>query len=306
MIRTVWTTNPSGETLVLNLRSSQEDLGLLIFNLTGLGPPKATVNAQGGPNFHGTRVSSVRTDYRNLVLTLAVVGSAVDVEEAAKQLVYKHFPIGQLITFGILTDRKNVYLDAIVESNEFNQFAQVENAVISLYCSNPYFIDITDRIVDIGGDSVNPLFEFPFSNESLSVDLLEFGSVETLPTGYISYGGEVKTGADILLAFTGAVGDVTITNSNGTQEMTLDFADAETYFGSAVQSGDQVFLNTRVGEKSAYFVRGGVWFNMLNGVGIDDDWIDIRPGSNVIIINATSGVANINTTITYQNLYEGV
>ena len=318
MIKMVWSKIPSGDILELNLRSSDREVGLLVFNITGIGPPKATVNSSGGPNFDGVRVSSVRTDARHLLITLAVVGGGVS-EEEAKKKVYTYFPIKQEILFGITTDEKSVYIPAIVEENEFNQFSKVENAAISLYCPQPYFVDMTEQRVNISPDSGVPLFEFPFHNDSgfpfwdvdhwdysLLEQNLEFGFITDLPTANISYTGQVKTGVEFVLDIFGLVENVIITNNNGRQIMTLDFSDAEAYFGSPVMSGDRVFIDTRMGQKSAYFVRDGVWFNIINSVGIDDDWIELLPGTNMIVMNAAVGVDQMETDIHFNTLSEGV
>jgi hypothetical protein len=300
MIQTVIVTNPLGQELELSMRRSGEEVGLLIFNIEGLGPPKATVSGSGGPNFDGIRAGSVRADSRHIMMTLAVTGQG-DLEEDAKSRIYNYFPIKQTITLRVITDRKDVYIPAIVEENEFNQFATVENAVISLLCPNPYFLDLLSRTIVIDDVAGLPIFEFPFSNESLVTPLLEFGEVTTFPTAEIPYNGEVKTGMDISMNFTGAATDITITNNNGNQTMTIDTGDLE-----PLASGDQIFINTRVGEKSIYFVRATVWTNILNAVGIADEWIDLRPGGNRVVVNAVTGIDNIETELEYRALSEGV
>lgn len=300
MIQTVWIKNPAGSILDLKLGSSGDDHGLVIFNMSGLGPAKATVNGQGGPNFDGVRVSSVRLDARHMTITLAVKGFG-NVEETAKDKIYTYFPIKKQILVGIETDTKDVYIPAIVESNEFNQFAKIENAVISLYCPFPYFIDREESSALIRSDAVIPLFQFPFSNESLTDPLLQFGYFTALPTAFIEYRGEVKTGVDINIEFLGAVTEIVITNTNGAQQMTIDVSGV-----GPTQAGDQIFINTRVGEKSIFFIRNGTWTNILNYVGIDDDWIGLEPGNNIIIMNATTGVDNMETEILYRSLREGV
>ena len=305
MIQTIWVKNPSGNILELNLRSSDQEVGLIVFNLTGLGPPKATVNSSGGPNFDGVRVTSVGADARHLLLTLAVANGLI-LEEDAKQKIYTFFPIKQEITFGIKTDRKDVYISAIVEENEFNQFAKVENAVISLFCPAPYFIDNVETKLLLSRDAAIPLFEFPFKNDSITLKELEFGYLVDTPKTTIDYTGEVKTGVDFIFNLFGWVDDLSIANSNGSQLMILDFTDAESYFGGQVTTGDQVYLVTRTGQKSVYFVRDTVWFNMINGVGLTDDWIDIRPGINNIVITANYGIEYVETEILFRALSEGV
>lgn len=304
MIQTVWVQNPSGDILDLNLRGSGDTHGLLIFNMSGLGPPKANINGQGGPNFDGVRVNSTRVNERHITLTLAVQGNGF-IEETAKDKIYTFFPIKKQILLGIETDTKDVYVPAIVESNEFNQFAKVENAVISLYCSYPYFIDLRVHREIIRSDAVIPLFEFPFENASMVSPTIEFGYLTTLPTVFIDYRGEVETGADFILGFSGVIsgdsGGITITNQNSAQQMTIDVS----LFGPT-QAGDQIFINTRVGQKSIYFVRNSVWTNILNSVGINDDWIQLRPGNNTIIMNSATGIEYIETEIIYRSLREGV
>ena len=122
-IEQVWIQNPSGEYLELNLATSGEDEGLVVFSMEGLGSPAATVNGQGGPNFDGIRVSSVQVDARHIVLTLAVSETGYPEEEARKK-IYNYFPIKQNILVGIKTDLKDVYTTAIVETLEMNAFAK--------------------------------------------------------------------------------------------------------------------------------------------------------------------------------------
>jgi len=254
MIETLWITNPSGDTLELNLRSSEVDHGLLVFNMTGLGPPKATVSGEGGPGYDGIRASFVRTDARHMVLTLAVTARGDD-EEIAKQLIYDFFPIKGTIGLGVTTGAKNVYTEAIVETNEFNQFAKVENAVIGLFCPDPYFLDIIPQEVNIRQDE------------------------ET----NVVYTGDVSTGIYMKLIFGGACDDVYITNDNGGQAMYVDLA----LVGGAAM-GDKVYIDTRVGQKSVIHETWlGTQTNLLSGMGMVDDWLQLHPGDNNIEVAAT-------------------
>lgn len=305
MIHKVWVQNPSGSVLELDLRRSADEVGIVVFRIDGLGPPDAIINSSGGPGYDGAQVNSVKTDVRRMSMTLAIQKGSIS-EEDAKQAIYTFFPIKQTITVGFVTDRKNVTIQARVERNKANEFSTVENFEIELVSPQPYFVDVKEGGVVISPDGAVPLFEFPWSNESLVSDLLVFGEIYALPTYDISYPGEVKTGVDIVMSFSGNVEDVTITNANGNQVMSLDFADAEAFFGSAVANGDQVIINTKFGEKSIYFVRSGTFFNMINGVDIDSDWIELHPGGNLVQINASTGASNIETDVSWHALREGI
>jgi len=271
MIKTLYITNPSANTLTLHLGSSFEDEGLLIFNITGLGPPKATVSATGGPTYDGTTVSAIQVDARHVLLTLAIPVGSIS-EETAKQKVYTYFPIKQEIIFRIETDNKDVFAVAIVESVEANQFAKVENFVISLYFPKPYFLDMVE------------------DNPSIST-----------PSGTtITYDGEVESGIYIDIVFTGYPGgNITITNDREIQSMTLDWG-----AGVLPGSGDWCRIDTRKGQKSAIYKEfGQPEFNFMNGIGINDDWIKLLPGNNEI---AFSPSANTTMNIKFRPIMEGV
>lgn len=304
MIRSLWVINPNGERLDLNLASSGQYTGLVVFNLEGLGPPVASVNGVGGPGFDGIRVNSVRADSRTLSLSLAVQGFG-SVEESAKALIYKFFPIKRSIIFGVETDAISLFTEAYVEQNEFNQFAKVENATISLICANPYFKELAEREYSITASSGIPQFQFPFSNESLTADLLEFGFVTTIPTAYVYYTG-VPTGCYISMEFQGYVEVVSISNINGDQRMYVDLSGGETALGGPIQAGDRLLIDTHVGSKSAWLVRGGNRVNVINGIGLYDDWIQLLPGNNILVVQADVGTDLIETDVRFNGLVEGV
>ena len=305
MIETVWIKNQNGDQLDINLRSSKEDLGLLIFSITGLGAPKATVNGIGGPSFDGVRVNSIKTDARHMILTITipVVGTA---EEKARALIYEYFPVKQLILFGIKTEEHDVYIQAFVESNEMNHFAKVVNTAISLFCPQPFFIDTSVREVTIDIYSGIPRFSFPFSNESLITPLIIFGDVTSKPTASILYDSGVITGCDINIRFDGSATNITIGNSNGSQEMVLHLDRVETMLGSPITNGDRLLINTRVGEKKIIFVRDGVQYDTIGIIGIEDDWIQIRPGRNLIVMSMDEGLGLVGADIKFSPLRDGI
>ena len=257
MIQNVWVTNPSGDTLLLNLRTSGDDEGLVIFNVTGLGPPQATVSGQGGPGFDGVKGVSVRAGERHMDWTLAVP-PGYD-EETAKQKIYDYFPIKQTITLRIQTDSKDVYTTAIVEKNEYNQFAKIENAVISLYCPDPYFMD---------------LFE--------STDMVYLLDDPTS----INYSGDSDAGALFTLYFGGYATEVIITNSSTpNQSMTVDLTVLPNAHG---EPGGKLTINTHYGEKSIVYTDPvGAETSAISGLAITEDWIRLYPGDNTIEVSAT-------------------
>lgn len=296
MIQSIWVQNQNGDRLDLSLTDSGFEHGLVVFSLEGLGSPKADVNGEGGPGFDGIRVNSVTGGSRQIILTLAIQGTG-SAEETARDMIYQYFPFKQEVVFGVNTDRYELSIPAIVENCEMNHFAQIENAVISLLCPQPYLMDASPWEYSFDVNSGVPIFQFPFSNESLTEPLIEFGYDNSLPSGSIVYTSGIATGCDIEMEFSGTVDVITITNSNGGQSMTVDAAGGD---------GDRIVINTRVGEKSIHWIENGVAYNILHLVGIDDDWIEIRPGLNIITVTADTGQDLITTGVRFHPLRGGV
>lgn len=285
MIQSVTAKNPTGESLTLPLRSSLEQEGLLIFSITGLGSPKASVNGIGGVSYDGIRVNSIVAESRQIILTIANPRQGLLGEENRLK-IYQYFPSKSIITFYVQSEIRTYYIEAIVENVEMNHWATVENAVVTLNCPKPFFKDAAGFYMQIQEGSVLDEFSFPVSD-----DTFVFG--EIVATGYngtINYTG-MPTGAIFEINLTSNVGDPVITNTNGNQMFTLDLLTARFHYGN-LQSGDRIVINTKQGEKSVYVWRGTESFNIINGVGINDDWIDIRPGANILAF------ANMSASIT--------
>lgn len=278
MIENIWVTspNPSASILQLNLTSSGDTHGLVIFNFEGLGPPKGTISGTSSPTMAGVQNPVTTIDARHMVLTLAVKPGAD--EEAAKQKVYDYFPIGQTIQLRIATEQKDVIINAIVESNEFNQFAKIENAVISLYSASPYFKGYTE----VDETATNP---------------------DTLV-----YDGEVETGVRIDVGFTGFPGtSITLNNVNSwdNHEMLISFQPWYDYSSTWPQNGDTLRIYTWDYAKKIIFIRSGAEFNLINGLDLDSEFITFRPGNNIVSLTCTNE-EYAEADYIYRPLYEGV
>ena len=60
-----------------------------VTNITGLNPPKATINTSPVSNFDGVRQNGSRAEPRNLVITVVIEGDI----EANRINLYKYFKI---------------------------------------------------------------------------------------------------------------------------------------------------------------------------------------------------------------------
>lgn len=181
MIRAVTVTNYLGESKRFEL-AFPEKSGFAVQSISGLGPSKADINTTEISTNDGSLYNSARVNSRNIVMSLKLMFNP-QIEDT-RQDSYKYFPIKKKVTLLIETDNRICETYGYVESNEPDIFSSDEMTQISIVCPDPYFYsagpDGTNTTIFYG---VEPLFEFAFSNESLTESLIEFGEIknETRP-----------------------------------------------------------------------------------------------------------------------------
>lgn len=160
MIKSLTVTNDLGESLTITLSEAVPAHGLLITDIDGLGPVKATINKTDLASDDGSIVNSTRIGNRTITLTLRFLETNV---EDSRQLTYKYFPIKRQIRLLFETDNRYAYCDGYVESNEPDIFNKAETTKISIVCSDPnfYFTSTSSTVFS----SVVSLFSFEFSSE---------------------------------------------------------------------------------------------------------------------------------------------
>lgn len=131
MIKSVKVTNYLNESLTLEL-TSPEKSGLVIKEITGLGPVEADINMTEFASGDGSYYNSARVGERNIVLNLLYMGKP-DIE-STRQLTYKYFPVKKNLTLTFTLDNRVAYIQGYVESNDVNMFSEQSGAQISILC----------------------------------------------------------------------------------------------------------------------------------------------------------------------------
>ena len=304
MIKSIEVINSSGESLLMEL-TKPEQSGFLVVSVEGLGPAKANINLTELTGSDGSTFNSARLDERNIVITAALLPKPTI--EDTRLLSYKYFPIKRKVTIKIETDTRKVRIDGYIESNEPVIFSQNESIEISIICPNPYFYED-----DAAGKQttvfygLTPLFEFPFSNESLNDPLLEFGKIQNYTEQTVLYDGDADTGITITMYAIGEVKNIGIFNTLTREEMHLDTTKIETLTGHGIKSGDTIIISTIIGDKMVTLLRDGVYTNILNCIDKNSDWFQITKGDNVFAYTAEEGISNLQFRIENDVLYEGV
>ncbi len=307
MIYSLAVTNFLGDRIRLEL-GKPENTGFLIKSITGLGPVKANVNTTEVATNDGSMFNSARLSQRNIVIQMVFVNSIYgeDIEEI-RQKSYKYFPIKKNVELVIETDNRYVRTMGYIESNEPDIFSKQEGTQISIICPDPYFYSASEdgnNVTDFY--SIDPMFEFPFSNESLSEPLLVFGEIQIKTEGVITYSGDSEIGVMIYIHAIGPAEHINIYNTETREVMTIDTVKLEKLTGRGLIAGDDIIINTLKGEKSITLVRSGVSYNILNCLDKNTDWFTLVKGDNIFAFTADSGVTNLQFRIENKVIYEGV
>lgn len=253
--------NISGDTLQLTRNSNYAITGV-----TGLTPVAANINTSTAGINDGVLYNSARLGYRNIVITLYLTN---DIEKNRIKL-YDFFQTKQFCTLYFSNDSRNVSISGYVETFECDLFSVSETLQISIICPNPYFKNVSE-IVNSG--------------------------LEETTTIIILNNGDVTTGMDISINFTGDVTNPVIRNA-----VTGEFYRLNRSF----ISGDKVTINTRNGEKSVILTQSDVNINIINAVDAASVWLQLQHGNNELHFNADSGTENMTMTFTHTDLFVGV
>lgn len=301
MIKSVTIINRKNEQIVLTLRSPEES-GFFIKKIDGLGAPVGTINTADYATIDGSRFISSRSNKRNIVFHLGYLEKPTI--EASRIASYKFFSVKNEITMIFETDTKTVKIKGRVESNEPDIFSKESGAVISVICPDPYFYSLSGYIMSFS--VLQKLFQFPFSNEDLTIPLIYFGDVVVDAQQTIDYTGEVPVGFVMTIDSTGPAGTVTVYNLETRESMVIDNDIITAITGSGISAGDSITITTLKGQKSAVLLRDGVNINILNAVVGSLNWFMLDVGPNPFYYTAESGGSFLLFNISYQLLYEGI
>lgn len=301
MIKSITVTNYLGQSKKFEL-SRPDKSGFAITNIEGLGPSKSNILTTEVATNDGAIFNSARSEVRNIVITFDF-RFAKDVEEARHES-YKYFPNKKKLKLVIETDKRTCETYGYVEDNDPSIFSQYETTQISIICTDPYLYSLEKNITVFSG--VESIFEFPFSNESLSGNLLEISALRVDTHQTVYYEGDSEIGILISIHAIGEAKNVTIYNTGTREVMKLDSAKIEALTGSGIVAGDEIEISTVKGNKYIKLIRDGLETNILNCLDKKTSWFQISKGDNIFAYTADEGEANLQFRIENKIVYEGV
>lgn len=304
MIKSITVTNYLGDSIKLDL-ARPEKSGFVVQSIKGFGPGEANINTTEVSTNDGSLFNSSRLPSRNIVIGLKFLWKK-SVEDV-RQLSYKYFPIKKKLTLFIETDNRQAEIDGYVESNDPNIFSLDEGSDISIICPNPFFYSAgkngTNTTIFYG---VEPMFEFPFSNESLFECLLEMGAIQNQTEKVITYDGDSEVGVTITIHAVGEANKIAIYNTGTREIMRIDTDKLAVFTGSGIVAGDDIIICTVKGNKSISLQRAGKLINILNCLEKNADWFQLTKGDNIFAYTTETGSSNLQFKIENRIVYEGV
>lgn len=302
MIQSLTVTNYLGESLTIPMMNS-ESTGFILHDMTGLGPPTASVNTSKVATKDGSKYNSARAEERNIVLPMYF--TPIPTIEDARHRSYKYFPLKKPVILAFKTDNRECQIVGYVETNEPDICSDREGCQVSIICPNPYFSSIYDTVTSFSG--VEAAFEFPFSNEDTTNPHIEFGKIVVKAENLVRYEGDAESGVQIRITASATVKNITIYNvdTRGTMHIYHDKLVALT--GSGIVKGDEIIITTDKGSRSVTLLRNGKSTNILNAIDPrNDEWFSLTKGDNIFAYTADEGSDYLMFVVDHTTLYEGI
>lgn len=302
MIQSLTVTNYLGESLTIPMKNS-ESTGFILHDMTGLGPPTASVNTSKVATKDGSKYNSARAEERNIVLPMYF--TPIPTIEDARHRSYKYFPLKKPVILAFKTDNRECQIVGYVETNEPDICSDREGCQVSIICPNPYFSSIYDTVTSFSG--VEAAFEFPFSNEDTTNPHIEFGKIVVKAENLVRYEGDAESGVQIRITASATVKNITIYNvdTRGTMHIYHDKLVALT--GSGIVKGDEIIITTDKGSRSVTLLRNGKSTNILNAIDPrNDEWFGLTKGDNIFAYTADEGSDYLMFVVDHTTLYEGI
>lgn len=304
MIYTIIASNAKGDSVELDLANPWAG-GIAVTGASGLGPAEGIINTVNFATSDGALFNSSRIKSRDIELNLKFLGSDI---EAVRHKLLRYFRVKHPITLDFITDYRHTYITGHVEKNEIDIFSNSEGADLTIVCPNPFF-KLRDPVKgknSVRFTSSTPSFEFVFEDPNADSPTLMLGDISSTGETVVVYEGDADTSTIVDIQFLGPASGVKLYNTTTQTQINIDTNEISRLLGSTIKTGDRLSISSGVGDKYVKAYRDGKVHNALSALDRDSDWIFLTPGDNLITVRADSGIDNVSTIISYENLYESI
>lgn len=304
MIYTIIATNAKGDSVELDLANPWAG-GIAVTGASGLGPAEGTINTVNFATSDGALFNSSRIKSRDIELNLKFLGSDI---EAVRHKLLRYFRVKHPITLDFITDYRHTYITGHVEKNEIDIFSNSEGADLTIVCPNPFF-KLRDPVKgknSVRFTSSTPSFEFEFEDPNADSPTLKFGEMTSTGETVVVYEGDADASTIVDIQFLGPATGLKLYNTTTQTRINIDTNEISRLFGSTIKAGDRLSISSGVGDKYVKAYRDGKVYNALSALDRDSDWIFLTPGDNLITVRADTGIENVSSIVSFENLYESI
>jgi hypothetical protein len=305
MLRGFTVLNPSGDTYTFTLERPEE-MGVLINDITGLGPPKSNLILQNVYNQDGSRYNAARLETRQIAFELQMIGDGIP---GSRRMLYAAFPIQQPVVLTFHTDVRDYEARGYVESVTPNIFSQNESVQVVILCPQPYLTLPGNWEAGIPFETKAGGFQFPFYNNAGQASL-EFNTTERVSSRSIEYMGEVPSGFMIRMPMLGNPGLVSLYNHTRGELLQINVDLYRLNTGTTPGSGHTLEIDSRPETFGAVIRQpDGSVYQATGLVTINSKWPKLQPGENALeVYTSLSRTVNVFSSVTvyYSTYFMGV
>lgn len=292
MARKIICTNSDGLSIVL----TDQFAPWLLENCEGIYETRSTVNTSENTMTDGSTYQGSTTRMRNIVLTLRdnPLGNHAD----NRALLYSIFKPKKPGTFRYEEGDILRQIAYYVESVTIDTIKRARQAVVSLLCPDPFFVDLQD--IEIQMSAWVSMFEFRHEFQAAGE---EFGSraAERMKT-IVNDSAADNVGITIAIEANGTVVNPAVTHVEQEESITVGTA----LNPMTMTAGDRIIITTHTNNKHVYLERNGEREEINEYLTEDSEFIQLNNGENTFGYTAESGINYMTVSILFRYHYMGV
>lgn len=236
----------------------------------GITENASDIAASTTPSMDGDKINNIVTQPRGITLSLQIKDD-VPVEEAKRYILRSIKPKqkGRLV---LHQSGRDIQIFGVVESISMPRFGHGINMQVSLYCSDPYWKDVENVLLQIS--RILNVHYFPIDEGGLAflAEGIPFGEYDLNMTRTYTNDGDVECGMIISIIALADVVNPTIYKADGSFIGVND----------SMVVGDEIIINTNRGEKS--ITKNGA--NILSKIKPGSSFIQLDTGDNELTIDS--------------------
>lgn len=255
----------------------------------GLTSVSSSIASSTTPGMDGDKINNIQTQPRGIVLDFEI-RRGVSVEDA-KRYILRTIKPKQRGTLRLAQGDRVIEIENVVESIEMPRFGEGVTMQVSLYCSDPYWHDAENVLVEISR-VIGKHYFTNYENDMLYFPAIgiPLGVYDLNMTRTYTNDGDADCGMIIRIVALGNVTNPTIYKSDGS------------YIGvnETMAKGDEIIINTNRGKKA--ITKNGV--NILSRIKSGSTFIQLSVGDNQLTIDSDGGTeGNVYFTLEFKRRF---